>query len=298
MKIIKNIIKNTSPSAIALGNFDGLHKGHMSVINSVLTTKNLSKCVFTFENLSSPDMLLTEKSKHSLLSKIGIDYCFSPPFSYFKNFSPEYFVEEILIKTLNVKFLSCGSNYRFGNNASGNIDTLKALCNKHNIYLHVSPDITYNNQIISSSKIRQYIKAGNILNANNMLGYDFFISFKVVFGRKIGRKIGVPTINQIPLKHSIPPKFGVYSTYITLNGKDYPSLTNFGIKPTFGNFDPVYETWIFDIEQDLYDTFTPVHFLDYLREEKTFDSVNDLKQQILKDKALSLNIFQHKKQQK
>lgn len=279
-------------SAIALGNFDGLHTGHAAVINNAVIQKSngLVPYVLIFDNhpqqiLSKkmPKQLLTYSNFQKLTAEMGCEII-KISFNDVKDMSPEEFVKNILIDKLNTKYISCGFNYRFGKNGAGNTETLHTLCQKYNIELCVAEAVICNGATVSSTRIRTEIENGNIEIANEMLGRPFTYDFEVADGDKRGRKMGFPTINQYFPESFIVPKYGVYASQAYVDGEWYYAVTNIGIRPTIGSSKPRSETHIIGFSGNLYSDRIPVALLSHLRDEIRFNSLDELILQIKKDK--------------
>lgn len=285
----RKINVNTS---VALGFFDGLHLGHIEVIKSALSVPDLTSVVFTFNpktllpKFNVRQNILTHELKIELLSKIGVDYIFAPDFADLRDFSPEHFVDEVLINQLNAKNVCCGYDFHFGKNGSGEPDLLKQLCTERGINATIVPAVTVDNEIVSSSKIRELISAGNVETANKYLGYELTYVLEVERGRRLGHQLGFPTINQTIPKGTIVPKYGVYKSWTQVNRHNYPSITNIGVKPTIDatNIEPVMETHIIGFSGELYGLRARVVLRQYMRGEVRFDSLDELKKQIQLDK--------------
>ncbi|MEZ0535804.1 bifunctional riboflavin kinase/FAD synthetase [Caldicellulosiruptoraceae bacterium PP1] len=299
MQILNDLISPKEDISVAIGFFDGLHIGHMALINK-LKEKKGCKAIFTFKNHPDElikghiDYILTEKERLELFSENNIDIVFFIDFTQeLMKMTPQQFIDEILIKKLRVKNVIVGYDFTFGYRAIGNAEYLKEKLNERKIDCTIIEPIYYNNQIISSTKIRDYIKSGLIEIANNMLGYNYFIAGMVKKGKALGREIGFPTINISFSNKKIIPKYGVYATYTIIDNIKFPSITNVGQNPTVSDGGINIETHIFDISKELYNKDVKIEFLKYIREEIKFDNIELLKQQINKDikevKKLFLN---------
>ncbi len=280
-------------TAIALGTFDGLHKGHIQVINNTVRLGkelNLDTAVMLFDvhplsvtNGVTVPRLITDPDREKLLNELGAK-AVRFEFKKIVNYSKNEFFYDILIKQLKVGAVSCGENFRFGKNASGNVDYLKQECEKNGIVLSVSPIVSVNGQPVSSTKIRSLIQSGEIERANEMLGRYFSFSSKVLDGKHLGRKLGVPTVNQTLEKTLVEPKKGVYFSFTVIDGKRYKSITNIGLRPTVENTENVNsETHILSFNGNLYGTSPTVELVSFLRDEKKFESVEQLREQIERD---------------
>ncbi len=293
MQIFNNITQ-FSPCCIALGCFDGIHIGHQRIIRSMCSyAKENSLCgaVFTFD--VSPAALLGKAPRRSLLSRndkmnilenLGVEYCFSVDFSSVRNISPEDFVKNILIDKLGVQAVFCGFNYRFGHNAKGSSDILLELCNKYGIKAFVSSPVCYGDQAVSSSRIRDLIEQGEILTANRLLGRPFSVEQTISEGKHNGRTVGIPTINQNLPDGFVTPRFGVYASFVYIDGKKYEGITNVGVRPTVNGKHKNIETHILGrFYGNLYGKHVRTQFLDFVRDEKKFANLEELSVQIKKD---------------
>ena len=205
---------------------------------------------------------------------------------------PKEFAEGILIRKFNAKVICCGRDFRFGKKAEGDIDFLKSICEKNNIILEITDPVIYNDEIISSTSIRQAISEGNMKKVTNMLGRYYSIETPVIHGKQLGRTIGFPTINQrIPKNHTVP-KFGVYAVIITVpDGKKYAGAVNVGIKPTVGSDEVLAETYICDFHDDLYGKTVKTEFVEFLRGEEKFGNLEELSNAIKRDSEKSQMIL-------
>ena len=185
---------------------------------------------------------------------------------------------------MNVGAISCGENYRFGVNAEGDVGFLKTECEKNGVSLLISPIVSENGEAVSSTKIRSLIINGEIEKANEMLGRLFSYSSKVLDGKHLGRKLGIPTINQAVGNGLVIPKKGVYASFTTVDGKRFKSITNIGLRPTVENTPKVNsETHILDFNGNLYGKNPTVELVSFMRDEKKFESVSQLREQIERD---------------
>ena len=278
------------PCTIALGFFDGVHLGHQEVIKSAAEEakkRKISCSVFTFSDKKSllykkSGRIYSDKFRIRLIKKCGADNVIMPDFSDFCNVSPEEFVKAL--KSLGAVALFCGIDFRFGKNAEGNTTILKELCQKEGIDLFITQPILVEGNRVSSTEIRRAIREGNIPLANKLLGDNYVIEGRVISGKMLGRKALYPTVNQSFFENEVIPKKGVYVSKVLYNGKTYPAVTNIGVCPTVGELaSAVCETYIIDEEIELYGEIIEVMPLFFLREEKKFSSIEELKEQISKD---------------
>jgi riboflavin kinase/FMN adenylyltransferase len=307
MILIRNLnqINHQLPKlSLTIGNFDGVHLAHQKIIEKtreIAQKNNLSSALLSFEphpisflnkskNDFNHDFRITNlANKINLLKKYSLDYVIMLPFNNnLSSIKANNFVEDILINKFNVKSLIIGYDFTFGKGREGNFKTLE----NYNFDLHeINPikifDKNHNEITISSSLARQYLKNGDIKSLNQILGHNFAIDGIVVEGNKIAGELGYKTANINHKINLIKPKFGVYKTqtFIYEENKFYNSITNFGIKPTFDNSSskPLFETHLLDFSKNLYHKKIRVEFLDFIRDEKKFSSIEELKNQILFD---------------
>lgn len=279
--------KNTQNTAVAMGYFDGVHIGHKFLIQKMeeyAESHSLEKAVFTFTKSvklgHKGKDIINVKQKVKIMKSLGIDLFYSPDFSVFSSLTPQEFVEDILINSMGAKAVFCGENFFFGKDRAGNVQVLKQLCDKNNIELFIVPTVTLDGVTVSSTEIRKALENGDIPLANKMLGKNYSIEFEVVHGKKLGSKIGTPTINQVFPNTMCTPKEGVYITCTEIDGKKYPSATGFGSRPTVNGKDVSCETTIADFDGDLYGKEVKVDFIQYLYPIRKFDNVQQLAQMI------------------
>ena len=291
------------PSAAAIGNFDGVHLGHEKVLEEakkLSREKKLPISVLTFEphpreffsSEKNNFLLQTNSQKIETLRKHGIDNLINLKFD--KNLSelhPEEFIEKILFKNLSLKHVFVGKDFKFGKNRKGDIDTLKNIGTKYNIGVSSISLKTLNTVSISSSKIREHLKSGNIIEANKLLGRPYKISGLVIEGDKRGRSINFPTAN-IKLENLIMPAFGVYSVSVKgIENKIYNGIANIGRRPTVNYRGVLLEVNIFDFNNNIYGKEISVNLLNFIRKEKKFDGIESLKTQIKNDVRVSKEFF-------
>lgn len=303
MILIQNIDKNVEPGGIfALGNFDGIHLGHKEIIENVkkLAKKNKSYSgVIVFEPhprkffmKDKNNFYLSDiKTKKYLLESLGLDSCIVLEFNEkLAKQNPEKFVEEIIFKKIKPSHLIVGYDFRFGNKRSGNSDDLLRLCSKYNISVSIVDKQLKDGTVLSSSIVRDLIQEGDFKKAELLLGHKWLIKGKVIEGDKRGREIGFPTAN-LNVDEIIQLKFGVYAVEVIFDGKSYKGVSNYGIRPTFDGENILLETHLLDFSGDLYGKDIIVSFVKFLREEKKFEGINSLKDQIKKDSEEALNIL-------
>ena len=279
-------------TAVALGYFDGIHLGHQAVLSTALKYAKAEKLVpviMLFDihprKLISgviPPMLTSEEKKREILTNMGftvVEFNFREAMDY----SPNEFIEKILIESLNARVVTCGFDYHYGKGGKGNATTLHDELKKRGIRVFAKEPILLGDEIVSSTAIRGLISKGEIEKANTMLGRCFSYDFTVRKGDGLGRTMGFPTINQFFSKDFIVPKYGVYASKVFFENKWYPSVTNVGIRPTVAKDSMRSETCILDFSAVLYGKNVEVCLMKFIRDEKKFNSLEELSAQIEKD---------------
>lgn len=294
----------TKKSALALGYFDGIHRGHRAVIQDAVQqgiSRGYTSTVFTmiqrprdyFSGEQTP-RLLTLPQKLSLLERLGVERVVLIDFESICDISAEDFVAEVLGKLLHTGYLSCGFNYHFGKGGTADGETMKKLGAACGIEVSAKERIEYGGQPVSSSRIRACVDEGDIVSANTMLGRAFSIEAPVTHGQKLGRQWGTPTANQQYPDGLILPPFGVYASYAVLDNEVQFGVTNIGVRPTVvRNSDTVLaETWFPDYRgNDFYLHTLDLHLLDRIRAERKFLDTEQLKEQIYRDASAARQIF-------
>jgi riboflavin kinase / FMN adenylyltransferase len=297
MKVIEDsdVIEFEFDTYIALGSFDGLHLGHMSLIDKTveLARKNNARSmVYTFKNHPlntinkelAPKLILSNDYKIQLLEKSGIDYLTFVEFNKaFMKILPEDFIEN-LIKKYNAKGIVVGFNYRFGFKNLGDVEVLSSLSKVFNFELYIIDPIKIRGDIVSSSRIRELICEGDIMKANHYLSRPFMLEGKVIKGKRLGNKIGFPTANIDYDKSNVLPQGGVYYTVVEVNGLKYKGITNVGYNPTTNDNKLSIETYILNFDKDIYNQTIRLFFIKRIRDEKKFNSLDELIVQLKKDK--------------
>ncbi len=289
-------------TVITIGTFDGIHKGHQKVLQQLLeikTTHTLKSIVFTFyphprkiipiTTAQSHIQTLTSKNeKTELLKQYNIDYLIFCPFNEkFANILPEDFVK-YLVSALNAKYIIIGYDHKFGKNREGSVETFLKLSKELNFQVIQIPAQTIQEINISSTKIRESLLLGNIQQANELLGYNYFITGTVVRGKQLGKTIGIPTAN-ICLKDNdkLIPQKGVYNVQVEVDGKTYKGALNIGTNPTTDSDDKLkIEVHIIDFNKEIYDNDIKISFLNKIRDEQKFHSIQEMINQIQKDISL------------
>lgn len=291
MKCIENLrdIKINN-AAVTVGKFDGLHRGHGKLFR-VLEEKAEGKptAVLTFAvkpidviNNSKSGTLVTEQEKRLLCETKGVDYYLSLPLTReFLDLTPEAFIKDILIDMLDMSLIVCGPDFTFGRFGAGDVTLLKKMGKYYGYEVIVVEKEKYQNRDIGSTEIRKKIINGEIESANEMLGHPFSVIGKVEEGKKLGRRLGLPTANLIPDETKILPPKGVYRTKLLAGKRIYNAISNIGVNPTVEDNNVIkIETHILDAEADLYNEIIEVQFLEFIRPERKFENVKELKAQI------------------
>lgn len=287
---------NIKTLAIAVGTFDGVHKGHQKLISEMVSygkKNNLKTAVLTFYNRELPDLGFISHSlrKRKLIEKLGVDYLIYLDFQEFKDMEAESYVKDFLVDSLDVKAIFHSEGHRFGKMAKGDDVLLKKLAKEYNFESFNIPLLKIDEKIVCSTAIRKLLTNGDIELANKMLGYRFSYKLLVVHGHEIGRTLGFPTINQNIDKGMIVLEKGVYATVTYIDKKPYPSVTNVGIKPTLNDHRLNIETHIIGHNEDLYDKEIKVEFVKKLRDEKKFENMEKLKEAIKDNCAQVVEIY-------
>ncbi len=273
-------------TAVALGTFDGLHTAHRDVLN---LPDGYKKVAVTFKIppkmvvLGQNELLLSETDKYHHLRELGIDEIITLDFNEVRNDSPESFLN-FLKNEIGADYITCGFNYRFGKNGAGDTDLLSDFCNKNGIELRVSNShLLSDGNPLSASYIRSLLKNGEVEKANAFLYKSFSFTAPVEKGDQRGRTIGFPTVNQKYPDNLVKLRFGVYKTVVLFDGKKYDAITDIGVRPTYETDYVISETFIKNFSGDLYGKEITVIPVKFLRDEKKFSSLDELKEQIKKD---------------
>ena len=279
--------------AVALGFFDGVHTAHQKIIESAVCyakQNNLTPVALSFDKsplevLSGENVryITSREDKEQIISSLGAKAEFLPTDKELLSMEAEDFIEKILVNKYNIKYAVCGYNYRFGKNGRGDTDLLIKAGLRYGFEVFVSPCEMYEEESISSSRIRRILEDGDIALANILLGRSFFVKGIVREGKRLGRKIGFPTANVFFFDKAVHLKNGVYKTLVTIDEKQFDAITNVGINPTVCDKSFRSETYIPDFDGDLYEKEIKIEFLDFIRPERKFDSIEDLTEQIKKD---------------
>ncbi|KIA83433.1 riboflavin biosynthesis protein RibF [Kaistella solincola] len=305
MKIHENFEPSSFQSflALSIGMFDGVHRGHQSIINqlkAVAKAKNLESGILTFwphpRLIFNPEddlkLLNTLDEKTTLLKNFGIENLFLKEFDQdFRNLTGEEFVRKVLVEKLQIKHLIVGYDHVFGKDRSGNYELLEKLAPELGFEVEKMEVVNVHNKHISSTKVRNALLEGDIAEANLMLGYHYSVSGKVVHGKKIGRTIGYPTANIDVESLKLLPKKGAYITDVFLNGEQYKGMLSIGTNPTVGGTEKTVEVYILDFDEDIYGKEITVAFREFLHDEIKFESLEKLIEKLDDDKKRTEDFY-------
>ena len=285
-------------TAVALGIFDGVHRGHRRVLGTAFAHDGLRHAVFTFttDTVDSKGkdykMLITDAYKRKLLERAGAEYLFSPDFTKMRTMPAEDFARDILKGRLGARICVCGEKFRFGYNREGDSEALKEYGRKFGFEVQIVPRLDEGGERISSSLIRKLVSDGDIIKANRLLGYNYGYCLNVSHGNEIGRTWSLPTINQYIPKGLVLPKYGVYCSGVHIGDRLYAGVTNIGVKPSVEeNSAPLCETHIIGFEGDLYGKDVEIELYEFIRPEIKFESIDELKAVIKKNTEYAKRAF-------
>ena len=302
MKIIKDTLdfKIKEDVILSLGKFDGIHRGHSLLMEALREGKmrGLKSAVLTFSVSpkvhfdSGMKILTTDEEKMQLLREDGIDYVIECPFNdEIMKMSAEAFLN-MLAERMPIREIVAGTDFRFGYKRQGDHELLRRCASKYGYKIKIFEKRQFEGADISSTRIRNLLAEGEIEKANKLLGYEYFFFGKVIHGNELGRTIAAPTANLLPPADKLLPPFGVYASHIVINGHLYRGISNIGKKPTVnGEYPAGVETYIFDFEDNLYDQMIKVSLCSYIRPEKKFRSLEELKNQMQKDIQICKDIL-------
>ena len=288
-----------TPCAVTIGKFDGIHCGHREILSRIVSKREngMKSLVLTFDPSplaffsGSDSCLSTVEEKRKLFENNEIDILIEYPFDKATaDMEAEDFARKVLLGQINTRFFVAGEDLSFGKKGTGNADTLRSFQNealkegKASFEMEILPKLEIAGSPVSSSRIRECIAEGKMEEAEVLIGFPYQIAGTIVHGNQIGRTIGIPTINQIPDSEKVLPPFGVYVSEVKVDGERYKALTNIGVKPTVSNENKVcVETHIFDFEKDVYGNRAVVFLHHFLRPERKFKDVEELREQLQKD---------------
>lgn len=295
--------KIKEPTVISFGKFDGLHRGHELLVQwmkQLKKEKDLKSVAFTFDippktHLLSLEQksLTTKKEKLYIFAQSGVDYLVECPFvDEVRQMQAEEFIAWI-VKSLHVKQIVVGTDFRYGYQRKGDYLLLQRLEKKYGYQTVVVDKLKEDGKDVSSTYIRNLLCEGNLQKANRLLGYPFFMRGEVVHGQALGRTIGIPTLNMIPSEDKMLPPNGVYITRVKMDEKNYCGVTNIGCRPTVSDTKQIsVETYVIDFSEQIYGKTVSVEFLSFLREERKFEHLSELKSQMEKDIDAAKMYFQ------
>lgn len=298
---------NAVKPVITIGTFDGVHLGHREVIlrlRQISADISGESVVFTFyphprivvdSREDSLRLLSTQEEKIALLQNMGIDHLVIYPFTEeFSKLTYHEFVKNILVDKMHLNYLVIGYDHKFGQDRQGDFMSLRELSIDLGFKIERLDELLLNDTVVSSTKIRKALDEGNILKANQYLGYKYILMGRVIEGRQLGRKLGFPTANIEPYDdHKLVPRDGVYAVRVELNGKFFKGMLNVGVRPTV-NYNADHrsiEVHLFEFDEDIYGADLTLHFEDKIRDEQKFPGLDELRAQLTKDKESALKIL-------
>ena len=287
---------------LGLGNFDGLHRGHLKIVERVkrgALERGGSAMAMTFDPHpprvvrpdKAPPLLMTKAQKLEALHRAGIQCVAVVRFTHeLSRWEPETFVQRVLVEWLRVAEVWVGANFLFGHDRSGNFSTLRTLGPRFGFRAEKIDPVRYKEFVVSSTRVRRLVSEGRMDEAGGLLGHPYYLDGTVVEGRKKGREIGFPTANLQTDNELVPPD-GVYATTITIDGVVHASLTNIGVRPTFGESTRTIEAHVLKFSGDLYGRPVRLAFVQRLRDERRFEDVDALRAQIEADQRRAERLF-------
>lgn len=292
--------KSDKPTVITIGTFDGVHAGHKKIIEKLVNTaklSNMESAILTFfphprmvlQNESDIKLINTIEERTQILESSGIDHLIIHPFTHqFSRLTALEFVRDILVNTLNAKKIIIGYDHRFGRNRTADINTLKEFGKQFDFEVEEIGQQEIEDVAVSSTKIRKALLEGKVEKANRYLQQPFMLTGTVVKGKGLGKKFGYPTANlKIAETYKLIPKDGVYIVRSVIDDIPYFGMMNIGTNPTVGGKEQTIETYFFMLDQDLYGSKLQIEMLARIRDEKNFDSVEDLKRAMKQDEAFT-----------
>jgi riboflavin kinase/FMN adenylyltransferase len=287
---------------LALGNFDGLHRGHLKIIERVkrgALEHGGTPMAMTFDPHpprvvrpdKAPPLLMTKAQRLEALHRAGVSCVAVVRFtSELSQWDPEMFVRTVLVDWLRISKVWVGANFLFGHGRSGNFSLLRTLGARYGFRADKIDPVRYKDFVVSSTRIRRLVSEGRMDEAGALMGHPYYVDGSVVHGRGRGREIGVPTANLVTENELIPPH-GVYATTLTVNGIVHAGLTNIGVRPTFGESERAIETHLLGYAGDLYGRQVRLSFVQRLRDERRFPDVDALRAQIDADRRRAERLF-------
>ena len=307
MITVRNIskYKEEYPTVITIGTFDGVHIGHLKILNKIINhakSTALKSSVLTFfphprmvlQKDTNIKLLNTIDEKITILEKLGLDVLIIHPFTReFSRLTATEFVRDILVNTLNIKKVIIGYDHRFGRNRTANISDLITFGSTYNFTVDEIPAQEIDDVSVSSTKIRKALEDGDIETANSYLGYEYMLTGTIIKGKGIGKQLGYPTANlYIAENYKLIPKNGAYVVNSSIADKTIYGMMNIGYNPTVNGTEKSIEINFFDFDADLYHQKIQINILVRLRDEHKFESIEALKAQLAKDKEKSIEFIQ------
>ena len=292
-----------APVVLAIGNFDGVHLGHAVLVRQLVNSAErleLAPTVLTFEPHpreffvpeSAPARLTTLREKFELLADLGVSQTMVCRFNAaFAALTADQFIDQVLVRGLQVKHLIIGDDFCFGRGRTGNFALLQAAGQRFGFTVEAMQSVTLDGERVSSSAVRRALATGDMAHAARLLGRPYIIDGQVAHGEKIGRQLGFATAN-IRIKHNPLPMAGVFAVEVSsLGDRPLPGVANLGIRPTVGGTRPLLEVHLFDFDRDIYGAHISVRFVKKLRDEQRFPNFDALKAQIAADAAAARAYF-------
>lgn len=278
-------------TAVALGNFDGVHIGHQALLSAICGREGYIPSVYTFEihtqnavpGNNTAKCLYDNEQKINAFESSGVKTLIFEDFKRVRELSPKEFVKNILVDELNCGYAVCGYNFKFGKNCSGNSELLKKELSEYGIDCKIISPVMFAGEPVSSTRIRKLLELGDTELANQLLGRPFSIRREVIGGQKLGRTLNAPTVNQAVGDSMAYPKIGVYACKVKVGDNLYIGVCDVGTKPTVGGNELLCETHIIDYSGNLYGQTVETLFYKRIRDEVRFESVEELKKQIMSD---------------
>lgn len=298
MQIIENTteFQLNQPTAVAIGKFDGIHLGHQRLLERVLEEKKkgVQTVIFTFDPSPAaffsgkvlPE-LTTKEEKRYLFERLGIDVLIEYPLNAATAaIEPEVFIRELLVKRMKASYVVAGTDLSFGAGGAGDCHLLRSMAKELGYQVDIIEKVCLSGVEISSTFVREEVRLGHMERVQQLLGEAYAVSGKVQHGNRIGRTIGMPTVNLTPLPTKLLPPNGVYYSEVELDDTIYQGITNIGYKPTVSDKMAMgVETYLYDFAQDVYGKMITVRLLSFKRPEQKFSSLDELKTQMAKDIA-------------
>ena len=297
--------KAENQTAVTTGTFDGLHHGHLKIIDALKEKAEklkLESVVLTFHphprmvlypNDENIRLLMTINEKIEHFQKLGIDHLIVHPFTIdFSRTTFVHYIRDLLVNSLKMKCLIVGHDHHFGKNREGTIQNIKDLEELYGFSTEVINALQVQEINVSSTKIRNALVEGDIVKANRFLGYNYSLTGKVIHGNKLGRTLGFPTANiHVKEREKLIPGIGIYAVKVAVGKNSFLGMMNVGPRPTFDDFKSNLEVHIFDFHNDIYEQNITVTFIDKIRDPQKFESTDELKEALAQDKIRALNIL-------